>query len=160
MHWNELSIKRRANQNFHRFSFMMALREQVLNIYADRFNEYFTEIGPKLARSVYMQQKLHLIHIIKLIARPHSISLTQIRIIPKKTRPEWNQYCDRFQLSKLLKEIQHVISRPLNTLINQSLYADIFPDKFKRNWYTSTRMMIMNSVLYHNSIKKIQTACL
>ena len=33
--------------------------------------------------------------------------------------------------TNLLKEIEHVISRPLSIIINQSLCTGIFPDKLK-----------------------------
>ena len=51
---------------------------------ADKFNEYFTEIGPKLAKSIDTANKAPFNHYLTTPARHHSISFTQSRMTSKK----------------------------------------------------------------------------
>ena len=64
----------------------------------------------------------------------HSVSLTQARITSQKSyeisdrNPVWA--LDNSS-TKLLTEIENVVSRPLSIIINQSLCTGIFPDKLE-----------------------------
>ena len=51
---------------------------------ADKFNEYFTEIGPKLAQSIDTANKAPFNHYLTTPARLHLISFTQSRMTSKK----------------------------------------------------------------------------
>ena len=53
-----------------------------------------------------------------------------IEKIIRNIRPKSSAWCDNIS-TKLLKEIENVVSRPLSIIINQSLYAGVFPDKLK-----------------------------
>ena len=101
---------------------------------ADKFNEYFTEIGPKLARSIDTVSKAPFD---SYLTTPSAASFNFTYISPadivkiiRNLRPKSSAGYDNIS-TKLLKEIEHVISRPLNIIINQSLCTGIFPDKLK-----------------------------
>ena len=101
---------------------------------ADKFNEYFTQIGPKLARSIDTTNK-----------KPFNSYLTapcaawfnfdytnpdDNEKIIQNLRPKSSSGYDNIS-TKLLKEIEHVILRPLSIIVNQSLCTGIFPEKLK-----------------------------
>ena len=101
---------------------------------ADKFNEYFTEIGPILARSIDTVNKTPFD---SYITTPCAASFNFTYILPhdivkiiRNLRPKSNAGDDNIS-TKLLKEIEHVISRPLSIIINESLCTGIFPDKLK-----------------------------
>ena len=73
--------------------------------------------------------KLHLIPILPPLALPHLILIDIVKII-RNLRPKLSAGYDNIS-TKLLKEIEHVISRPLSIIINQSLCTGIFPDNLK-----------------------------
>ena len=101
---------------------------------ADKFNEYFTEIGPKLARSIDTVNKAPFD---SYLTTPCVASFNFTYISPddiakfiRNLRPKSSAGYDNIS-TKLLKEIEHVISRPLSIIINQSLCTGIFPNKLK-----------------------------
>ena len=101
---------------------------------ADKFNEYSTEIGPKLAKSIDTANKAPFNHY---LTTPCEASFNfvytkpdDIEKIIRNPKPKSNVGCDNIS-TKLLKEIENVISRPLSIIINQSLCTGIFPDKLK-----------------------------
>ena len=101
---------------------------------ADKFNEYFTEIGPKLAKSIDTANKAPFNHY---LTTPCAASFNfvytkpdDIEKIIRNLKPKSSAGCDNIS-TKLLKEIENVISRPLSIIINQSLCTGIFPDKLK-----------------------------
>ena len=103
-------------------------------IIADKFNEYFTEIGPKLARSIDAANKVPFnSYLTTPCAASFNFAYTNpndIGKIIRNLRPESSAGHDNIS-TKLLKEIEHVVSRPLSIIINQSLCTGIFPDKLK-----------------------------
>ena len=101
---------------------------------ADKFNEYFTEIGPKLAKSINTANKAPFN---SYLTTPCPASFNfgytkpdDIEKIIRNLRPKSSTGCDNIS-TKLLKEIENVVSRPLSIIINQSLCTGIFPDKLK-----------------------------
>ena len=101
---------------------------------ADKFNEYFTEIGPKLARSIDIANRNPFnFYLTAPCASSFNFDYTNpddIGKIIRNLRPKSSAGYDNIS-TKLLKEIEHVISRPLSIMINQSLCIGIFPDKLK-----------------------------
>ena len=101
---------------------------------ADKFNEYFTEIGPKLARSIDTVNKApfdsYLTTPSAALFNFTYISPDEIVKIIRNLRPKSSAGYNNIS-TKLLKEIEHAISRPLNIIINQPLYTGIFPDNLK-----------------------------
>ena len=101
---------------------------------ADKFNEYFTKIGPELARSIDTSHKISFDNYLK---SPCQLSFqfqytTQDSIekiighLKTQSSASYNNLS-----SKLLKDIKGFISRPLSIIINRSLYSGIFPSKLK-----------------------------
>ena len=120
---------------------------------ADKFNEYFIEIGPKLARSIDTANKAPFDSD---LTTPCAASFNFTYISPDDTvkvihnlRPKSSVGYDNIS-TKLLK----VKSRPLSIINNQSLCTGIFPDKLKlRKWFPYTRKTTINhlgiTVRYH-----------
>ena len=101
---------------------------------ADKFNKYFTEIGPKLAKSIDTANKAPFNHY---LTTPCAASFNfvytkpdDIEKIIRNLKPKSSAGYDNIS-TKLLKGIKNVISRPLSIIINQSLCTGIFPDKLK-----------------------------
>ena len=101
---------------------------------ADKFNEYFTEIGPKLAKSINTanQAPFNCYLTTPCVASFNFVYTNpdDIEKIIRSLRPKSSAGYDNIS-TKLLKEIENVISRPLSIIINQSLCTGIFPDKLK-----------------------------
>ena len=101
---------------------------------ADKFNEYFTEIGPCLASEIDVSNK-----------SPFNTYLTSpctssfhfqytnpsgILKIIQGLKPKTSAGYDHLS-SKVLKDIANIVSTPLSIIINQSLCSGIFPSKLK-----------------------------
>ena len=97
---------------------------------ANKFNEYFTNIGPDLARSINTANKAPFDSYLN---TPCSNSFlfqytnpTDIAKIIGQLKPKSSSGYDNIS-SKLLKEITDGVSCPLSKIINQSLCTGIFP---------------------------------
>ena len=101
---------------------------------ADKFNEFFTEIGPSLASEIDVSNK-----------SPFNIYLTSpctssfyfqytnpsgVLNIIQALKPKTSAGYDHLS-SKVLKDIADIVSTPLSIIINQSLCSGIFPSKLK-----------------------------
>ena len=101
---------------------------------ADKFNEYFTKIGPEHARSIDTSHKIPFDNYLK---SPCQLSFQfqyttpdSIEKIIGDLKPKSSAGYDNLS-SKLLKDIKGIISCPLSIIINQSLCSGIFPSKLK-----------------------------
>ena len=101
---------------------------------AEKFNEYFTKIGPGLARST---DTSHMIPFDNYLKSPCQLSFQfqyttpdSIEKIIGDLKPKSSAGYGNLS-STLLKDIKGVISRPLSIIINQSLCSGIFPSKLK-----------------------------
>ena len=103
---------------------------------ANTFNEYFCEIGLKLAKSIASPQNPHLNYRSN-IGTPCLDNLIfeystaeeikkHIQNLKSKSSSGYDQIS-----SKVLKEIGPIISRHLCLIVNQSLCTGIFPDRQK-----------------------------
>ena len=91
-------------------------------------------MGPKLAKSINTANKAPFN---SYLATPCPASFNfaytnphDIKKIIRNLRPKSSAGCDNIS-TKLLKEIEKVLSRPLSIIINQSLCTGIFPDILK-----------------------------
>ena len=101
---------------------------------ANKFNEYFTNIGPQLARSIDGKNRIPF-H--SYLTKPCSSSFgfqytnpTDVSKIINKMKPKSSAGYDNIS-SKLLIQIGDIIACPLSIIINQSLCTGIFPKKLK-----------------------------
>ena len=101
---------------------------------AYKFNEYFTEIRPKLAKSIDTANKAPSNHD---LTTPCAASFNfvytkpdDIENIIRSLKPQSSAVYDNIS-TKLLKDIENVRSRPLSIIINQSRCTGIFPDKLE-----------------------------
>ena len=101
---------------------------------ANKFNEYFTNIGPQLARSIDGSNRIPF-H--SNLTKPCSSSFgfqytnpTDVSKIINKMKPKSSAGYDNIS-SKLLIQIGDIIACPLSIIINQSLCTGIFPKKLK-----------------------------
>ena len=101
---------------------------------ADKFNEYFTEIGPKLAKSINTSNKAQFNSYLTIsCAASFNFAYTNpdnIEKIIRNLRPKSSAGSDNIS-TKLIKGIENIVSRPLSIITNQSLCTGIFPDKLK-----------------------------
>ena len=101
---------------------------------ADKFNEYFTEIRPKLARSIDTANKKPFnSYLTAPCAASFNFDYTNLDDIEKIIRNLWPKSSSGYDniSTKLLTEIEHVISRQLSIIVNQSLCTSIFPEKLQ-----------------------------
>ena len=101
---------------------------------ANKFNEYFTNIGPDLASSIDTSNKAPFDSYLNTPC-PNSFLFqytdpADIAKIICQLKPKSSAGYDNIS-SKLLKEITDSISCPLSKIINQSLCTGIFPSKLK-----------------------------
>ena len=100
------------------------------------FNEYFTNIGPKLANSIEatnLENSFEMFLPNTNISSTFSFSLVTYEITKstiKSLKPKTSSGYDNIS-TKLLKEISDEIAEPLTLIINQTLTSSIFPDSLK-----------------------------
>ena len=101
---------------------------------AGKFNEYFTEIVPNLARSIEAANKIPFnSYPTNPCAATFNFAYTNpddIAKIIRNLRPKSSAGHDNIS-TKFAKEIELIVSRPLSIIINQSLCTGIFRDKLK-----------------------------
>ena len=101
---------------------------------ANKFNNYFIEIGPTLSESIvpptrksfndYLMNPVHINFEFKVVTEK------TVKEIIENLKPKTSCGVDRLS-NKLLKFIKDEIAKPLTMIINQSLQTGIFPDKLK-----------------------------
>ena len=101
---------------------------------ADKFNEYFTDIGPSLASEIDVSNKSPFN---TYVTSPCTSSFyfqytnpSGILKIIQGLKPKTSAGYDHLS-SKVLKDIADIVSTPLSIIINQSLCSGIFPSKLK-----------------------------
>ena len=102
---------------------------------ADKFNEYFTQIGPSLANSIDISNKATFDTYLK---KPNPSSfqfectdVPSVQKIIKNLKPKSSADHDNIS-SKLLGQVWDIVAYPLSIILNQSLCTGIFPNRF--NW--------------------------
>ena len=101
---------------------------------ADQFNEYFIQIGPKLAGEIDTANKLPFDSYLQ-NPTPSSFQFNyttpiDVEKIISNLKPKSSAGYDNIS-SKLLKYIGDIVSVSLSIIVNQSLCKGIFPDKLK-----------------------------
>ena len=134
IHWKTLSTKNTFKWDFPSCFVQEDVEITGSKIIADKFNEYFTEIGLKLARSIDAANKVpfnsYLTNPCAASFNSAYINSDDIAKIIRNLKPKSSAGHDNIS-TKLLKEIEHIVSRPLNIITYQSLCTGIFPDKLK-----------------------------
>ena len=130
----EIINKKTLKSDFPSCFFQEGVEITVSKINADIFNEYFTEIGPKIAKSTNAANKVPFnSYRTTTCAASFNFAYTNpddIAKIIRNLRPKSSAGHDNIS-TKLLKKIEHAVSHPLSIIINQSLCTGIFPDKLK-----------------------------
>ena len=101
---------------------------------ANTFNEYFTQIGPRLAANIDVANKRSYE---SYLGNPCEVEFNFTRTtsegimeIISKMKPKSSSGLDNISC-RLMKDISDIFATPLTLLINQSLQSGIFPDKLK-----------------------------
>ena len=101
---------------------------------ADKFNLYFTNIGPKLAKQINAAPNKsfrdYLTKNIRTTFQFHNITQTALERIIDHFKSKTSTGHDGLSM-KLMKDLKHVLIEPLTIIINQMLNTGIFPDKLK-----------------------------
>ena len=101
---------------------------------ADKFNAFFTGIGPKLAANIDQQNLPHfstyLNHRWQNIFIFINTSAAEVESILNKFKPKSSSGHDQLSM-RLIKKIKSSLATPLAHIINQSLTTGIFPDELK-----------------------------
>ena len=106
------------------------------DLIANKFNEYFTQIVPRLAGNIDVANKRSYD---SYLGNPCEVEFNfiatrttpeEIVEIIRKMKPKSSSGLDNISC-RLMKDISDIIAIPLTSLINQSLQSGIFPDKLK-----------------------------
>ena len=100
---------------------------------ADKFNDFFTQIGPRLASSIDISNKVPYHSFLKPCNASFHFEYTDASRIEKiinKLKPKTSTGPDKIS-PLLLKHIGINIAGPLSIIINQSLCTGIFPNRLK-----------------------------
>ena len=100
---------------------------------ANKFNEFFTQIGPQLASSIDDKNKPPFNSFLKshsCVFRFEYTEPSDISKIINKLKPKTSSGPDNIS-PQLAKNINDIIAHPLSIIINQSLCTGQFPDKLK-----------------------------
>ena len=114
---------------------------------ADKFNEYFTKIGPSLGNSIDIADKATFDTYLK---KPNSSSFQlqytdapSVQKIINNLKPKSSAGHDNIS-SKLLRQIGDIVAYPLSITVNQSLCTGIFPRRLKLAKVFCTKKMTIN----------------
>ena len=100
---------------------------------ANELNNYFCNIGQKLANKIPNSRHNYSIYLKKQITSTFSFSLVnhdEIKILMKQFKPKSSKGIDGISI-KILKSILDSIVFPLTLLVNQSLMTNTFPTNLK-----------------------------
>jgi hypothetical protein len=101
---------------------------------ADKFNDFFVNLGPNLAKNIDVKDKPTFDSYLKNkpATKFHFNTITEAitQKIMSKMKPKSSSGIDNISLKLLKLSMPHII-QPLTALINQSLTSGIFPDDLK-----------------------------
>ena len=103
-------------------------------VIADKFNSFFTSIGPTLSQKIKAPKnktvQTYLTKTHNLNFTFHNVNEEEINQIIDKLAPKTSFGFDGLS-SKLMKTVKDVLIKPITIIINQMLNTGIFPDKLK-----------------------------
>ena len=134
--WNTINkiIRKTANNNsiHNDLNVREELDSNILK--ANKFNTFFTEIGPKLANSITVTNKTnhndYLKTEIDTVFQFQQVDETDILNIINNLTPKTSSGIDNLSI-KHIKVIKYELAKPLTLITNQVLSSGIFPDKLK-----------------------------
>ena len=101
---------------------------------ANKFNEYFTSVGPNLANTIDTRGKSAYTSYLRAPSlTTFNFTYTnsdEVRVLISNLKPKQSVGHDSIS-SKLFKDIGNIIAPTLSVIINQSLYTGIFPKQLK-----------------------------
>ena len=134
--WNTINkiIRKTANNNsiHNDLNVREELDSNILK--ANKFNTFFTEIGPKLANSITVTNKTnhndYLKTEIDTVFQFQQVDENDILNIINNLTPKTSSGIDNLSI-KHIKVIKYELAKPLTLITNQVLSSGIFPDKLK-----------------------------
>jgi hypothetical protein len=131
---NDLICKTKNKNDFPSYFVINGAKVYNNNEIANKFNKFFTEIGPKLANNIDAPPNKSFEDFLKNPV-PNSFEFSQIsnQEISKaidSLQPKTSCASDRIS-NKLLKAMKNELIDPLTKIINQTLDTGIFPDSLK-----------------------------
>ena len=135
--WSTIKIlinKNKSSKEFPSYFLINNQKETDSKIIANKFNEFFTNIGPTLAKNIKADSNLTYNHFLKQkITSAFEFELVTTDYVHKtiqNLKPKSSSGHDDIS-TILLKRIAPTISSILSITINQSLMTGIFPNKLK-----------------------------
>ena len=126
---NEILCKDKTKKHYQHFKEAESIIVDEVDI-ANKFNAFFTEIGPNLASNIKYQGHFDHSHYLKTV---FTFKPVEEEIISRTTMKLANKNSCGFDgiSTNLLKIIEPAITKPLTILTNQVLCPGVFPDKLK-----------------------------
>ena len=127
-------VRIRWNRNIRPFLWTWVSRYREIKNIADKFNEYFTQIGPSLANSIDIANEATFDTYLK---KPNSSSFQfqytdapSVQKIINNLKPKSSAGHDNIS-PKLLRHMGEIVAYPLSIFINPSLCTGVFPNRLK-----------------------------
>ena len=131
---NNILQNKKSKQQYPKSFLINGTKISDRHIVADKFNKYFTLIGPELATKIDSSNKKPFdSYLTNRQNLSFEFEFSSPEIVAKaidKLKPKTSCGHDNIS-SKLLKFIKDIISGPISIIINQSLKTGIFPNKLK-----------------------------
>ncbi len=132
---NDILCRNKNKKKFPEFFTIGGTRISDKNVIANKFNEFFVNIGPELARNVRVDNpqksyKHYLRSKTGLLFRFREVNTELVSKIIGELKPKTSCGFDGFSM-KLIKLIELQIVGPVTSIINQMLNTGIFPDDLK-----------------------------
>ena len=132
---NEVVNKDNSRKNFPEHFKINGLHVSNKQVIANKFNEYFIEIGPKLAETTaQVDDKSFLDYLVKPLPPTFKFKTVDVDTVIKaidSLKPKTSSGVDRIS-NKLLKFVKLDLSSILTDIFNQSVQQGIFPDLLKQ----------------------------
>ncbi len=132
---NDILCRNRNKKKFPEFFSIGGTKTSDKNTIANKFNDFFVNVGPELARKVKVDNpqksyKHYLRPNTGLLFRFKEVNIELVRKIIGELKPKTSCGFDGFSM-KLIKRIQDPITEPITMIINQMLHTGIFPNDLK-----------------------------